>query len=305
MGRNHAEEGLINKKDLCDQAGLIHKTLRSFSKLKGVDDMLRGFYTAASGMISQQRRQEALSNNVANMNTPGYKADQATLRAFPELLMQRIRSRQLPVENGEHIRTQQPIGSMNTGVYVQELVPNFLQGDLKETGVTTDLALVHGALPDASGSLFFTVQNEEGDVRYTRNGNFTIDGNGALVTTEGYHVLDQDGEPINTFNMEFTVTQEGNIQLDGQTIPLGVAYTPDAQQFAKEGNGLFSGEADAPPEGVMYTVQQGFLERSNVDASRTMTEMMQAYRLFEMNQRVLKAYDESMGKAVSEIARLG
>lgn len=267
--------------------------------------MLRGFYTAASGMIAQQRQQEALSNNIANANTPGYKADQAALRAFPEMLLQQMGSKNVPTINGLNLPTQHPIGSLNTGVYVQENVPNFIQGDIRETGMTTDLALVNGVLPDETGSLFFTVQNEAGEARYTRNGNFTVDGQGFLVTNDGYYVLDQAGNAIQTDGMEFTVTSDGTLQTNGQNIPLGIAYTANANELAKEGNGLFSGEAGDVPAGTTFTLQQGFLERSNVDSLQSMTQMMESYRMFETNQRVLKAYDESMGKAVSEIGRLG
>ncbi|WP_099159427.1 flagellar hook-basal body protein [Virgibacillus ndiopensis] len=268
--------------------------------------MLRGFYTAASGMLAQQRRQEALSNNIANANTPGYKADSPTLRAFPELLMQQMGSKSIPTSNGGlNLPVQNPIGTLNTGVYVQELVPNYTQGDVRETGISTDMALVNGTLPDETGSLFFTVQNEDGEARYTRNGNFTVDGQGFLVTNQGYYVLDQAGNPIQTNGMDFAVTQDGFLQAGGQTTPLGIAYTEDANELAKEGNGLFSGEAGAVPAGATFTVQQGFLERSNVDSLQSMTQMMESYRMFETNQRVLKAYDESMGKAVNEIARLG
>src|SRR5690606_10510596 len=153
--------------------------------------------------------------------------------------------------------------------------------------------------------IFFTVQDENGAPRYTRNGNFTVDGQGFLTTTQGYYVLNQAGNPIQTGGMEFTVTPEGQLQLGAQNIQLGIAYSADANQMEKEGNGLFNGEAGPVPAGVTYTVQQGFLEQSNVNAVQTMTQMMESYRSFEMNQRVLKAYDESMGKAVSEIGRIG
>ncbi|WP_047983756.1 flagellar hook-basal body protein [Ornithinibacillus californiensis] len=267
--------------------------------------MLRGFYTAASGMLAMQRQQESLSNNIANANTPGYKADQATLRAFPEMLMYQMGANTIPTKQPKNLPVQNPIGSINTGVYVQEYVPNFVQGSLKDTGVSTDLALIDGAFPDETGSIFFTVQNENGEPRYTRNGNFTVDGQGFLVTTQGYYVLDQAGNPIQTNGMEFNVNPDGLLQVGGQAIPLGIAYTADANQLEKEGNGLLSGEGGAIPAGVTFTVQQGFLEQSNVDAAQTMTQMMESYRSFEMNQRVLKAYDESMGKAVSEIGRIG
>jgi flagellar basal-body rod protein FlgG len=256
-------------------------------------------------MIAQQRQQEALSNNIANANTPGYKADQGTLRAFPEMLLHEIGNRNLPVSRGLNMPRQNPVGALNTGVYVQETVPDFNQGDMRETGITTDLALVDGLLPDEAGRLFFTVQNEAGEVRYTRNGNFTVDGAGALVTNQGYYVLDEAGNPIQTNGMEFQVSRDGVLQLDGENMTLGIAYTDNPDQLIKEGDDLFSGEAGAVPAGAMYTVEQGFLEQSNVNAMQSMSQMMESYRMFETNQRVLRAYDESLGKAVSEIGRLG
>lgn len=273
--------------------------------------MLRGFYTAASGMITQQRKQEALANNIANANTPGYKADEATIRAFPEILIQQMDTKRLPTERGLNLPVRQPIGSLNTGVYVHETIPNFAQGDIKETGISTDIALINRQLPDEAGGLFFSVQQDDGEVRYTRNGNFTVDGQGYLVTNEGYYVLDIAGNPIQTNNLDFNVTSDGIFETDdGQVIPLGITYVENTNALVKEGNDLYRAEEDANPiqpdvAGATYTVQQGFLERSNVDALQSMTKMMEAYRLFETNQRVLRAYDESMDKAVNEIGRLG
>jgi len=268
--------------------------------------LLRGFYTAASGMIAQQRQQEALSNNIANANTPGYKADQATLRAFPELLMQQMGKTNVPTAKGFQAPVQSPIGSLNTGVYVHETIPNYQQGDLRETDMTTDLAIINGSLPDETGSLFFTVQDEDGEVRYTRNGNFTVDSQGFLVTNEGHYVLDTAGNLFQTDGMDFTVTGDGDLQAeDGSAIPLGIAYAQDVSTLVKEGDDLFTGDAGEVPAEATYSVQQGVLESSNVDALQAMTQMMESYRMFETNQRVLKAYDESMGKAVNEVGRLG
>lgn len=269
------------------------------SKVRGEGEviMLRGFYSAASGMISQQRHQETLANNISNMSTPGYKADQSSLRAFPEMLIQEMGNKKLS--------TRSPIGSLNTGVYVQDVTPNFQQGDIRETGITTDLALISGVLPDETGDVFFTVQNESGDTRYTRNGNFTTDGNGSLVTNQGYYVLDEAGNTIQTSGMNFTVEPDGMLQVDEENIPLGITYIENTHDLEKEGNDLFNGEAAPLPENVSYTVEQGALENSNVDSLQSMTNMMQAYRMFETNQRVLKAYDDSMGKAVNDIGRIG
>lgn len=266
--------------------------------------MLRGFYTAASGMIAQQRHQEALSNNITNANTPGYKADQSTLRSFPEMLIAQTGSKHIPTERGFSTPIRQPVGSLNTGVYVQEMVPDFEQGDLRETGQSTDLALVNGDMPDETGAFFFTVQNENGDVRLTRNGHFTVDGEGYLVTNQGYYVLDENESPIQTGGHDFHVTDNGLIQTDAETIPLGIGYVDNAHDLEKEGQDLFNGDIVAPPAEAMYQVKQGALEQSNVDAMQMMTQMMESYRMFETNQKVLKAYDESMGKAVSDVGRI-
>lgn len=266
--------------------------------------MLRGFYTAASGMIAQQRQQEALSNNISNANTPGYKADQSSLRAFPEMLMHEMTSSNLPVKNGGNIQVRNPIGPLNTGVYVQEMVPDFKQGDVEETGISTDLAIINGTLPDDEGGLFFTLQNGAGDKALTRNGNFTVDGDSFLVTTEGYYVLDEADNPVQTDGMDFTVTEDGNLQAGEQTIPLQIAYAPDANELEKTDEGLFVGESE-PAEEATFTIQQGAIEQSNVNALESMTQMMESYRSFETNQRVLKAYDDSLGKAVNDVGRIG
>jgi len=272
--------------------------------------LLRGFYTAASGMIAQQRRQEMVSNNIANVNTPGYKADQATLRSFPEMLIHLIDQKKIPTTNEVKLRRSQPIGGLHTGVYAQESILNFSQGMIRETGMFTDVALIDRDYPDENGQVFFTVRNENGDIRYTRNGNFTVDGEGYLTTNEGFYVLDENGNEIQTDGLEFLVTDEGYVQTAAGQARLGIAYIADAHELIKEENDLLSPEAgdvdvqNAYASDANFTMRQGFLEGSNVDAGRSMTEMMQAYRNFEMNQRVLKAYDESMDKAVNQIARL-
>lgn len=274
--------------------------------------MLRGFYTATSGMMAQQRRQEVLSNNMTNMLTPGYKQDQTSLRAFPKLLIQRMENRDLPTSPSTSVPSMTEIGAINTGVYVQETMPDFVQGTLRETGVTTDMAIVQGETPDEEGSIFFAVQNDEGDVRYTRNGNFTIDGNGDLTTNQGYYVLDSDGEIINTGGQNFTVTAEGMIQLGGAAIPLATSYITNANQLVKNGHDLYELAEDVEAlvdardvAGLQFNIQQYHLENSNVDAQQTMTDMMQAYRSFEINQKIVQQYDRSLDKAVNEIGRLG
>src|SRR5699024_7337722 len=141
----------------------------------------------------------------------------------------------------------QQIGTLKTVAYVHEMITNYSQSDVRETGLTTDLAIVNGEFPDEKGSLFFTVQNDDGDMRLTRHGNFTVDGKGGLVINQGYYVLDQNGDPIETNGMELIVSPDGILQVEGQNIQLGMAYFADANSLVKEGDNLFAGEADDLP----------------------------------------------------------
>lgn len=279
--------------------------------------MFRGFYTAASGMLAQQRRTEVLTNNMANANTPGFKADQTSLRAFPEMLLQRMGQKAVPTEKGLNLPFNQEVGSLNSGVYMQESLPSFMQGDMKETGLNTDLALLDLNLPvnpdtGLSGSVFYTAAGIDGEQRYTRNGNFTLDGEGYLTTASGLYILDDAGERIQLSSDRFTVTEDGVITGEaGETARLGIMYAQNPESLRKEGDGLFAVTEESVLENaynaqnVQFKLQQGYLERSNVDASRTMTDMMTAYRSFEANQKVLQAYDRSMEKAANEIGRIG
>jgi flagellar basal-body rod protein FlgF len=276
--------------------------------------VFKGFYTAASGMLALQRRQEMLTNNVSNINTPGYKADQASMRSFPSMLLSEISGAgffqdKLPVKN--------EIGSISTGVYAQDITPLFVQGDLQQTDLYTDLAISHpqtlinGETGNPS-SILFMVENQNGEQRYTRNGSFSVDDRGQLVTSTGGFVLDVNGERINVGANAFEVDDEGYITINGQQqARLGIAFIEEANMLVKEGNGLFRLEGNNPvgqaydnPE-VNFQVKQGFVERSNVNIEETMVNMMNTFRAFEANQKVLQAYDRSMEKAVNEIGRIG
>jgi flagellar basal-body rod protein FlgG len=274
--------------------------------------MLRGYYTASYGMLSQQRKTEMLANNLANANTPGYKADQASIRAFPEMLLKRFEQQKAGEFN---MPLQKTIGSLNTGVYLQETMPKFLQGNIQETELNTDAALLDINLPvnpetGSPGSVFFTIANAAGQTRYTRNGNFTLDSQGYLTTASGLYVLDRQGERIQLTNEEFTLDEAGNIRGSGinEVYQLGVAYADNPMALVKEGDGLFRAENELPDAyleaGGAFKLQQGFIEQSNVDTAQMMTEMMTAYRTFEANQKVLQAYDNSLQKTVNEVGKL-
>ncbi|MCM3744156.1 flagellar hook-basal body protein [Sporosarcina luteola] len=276
--------------------------------------MFRGFYTVGSGMIAQQRRTEMLANNIANANTPGFKAEQSSIRSFPEMFMSSLNAQRIPTQKGIQLKGLSPVGELSTGVYMQETMPLFTQGTLRETGMTTDIALLDGSLPidpetGEQGAVFFRLENENGNELYTKNGNFTIDAAGYLTNPMGYYVLDTNGQRIQLQNDDFSISDTGDIMQDGATVTrLGVSFAEQPGALLKQDNGLFASAANLPEAqnaaGVGYSFQQGFLEGSNVDAAKSMTDMLAAYRAFEANQKILQAYDRSMEKAVNEIGRV-
>lgn len=278
--------------------------------------MFKGFYTATTGMIAQQRRTEMLSNNIANASTPGYKADQSTVRAFPNMLLSAIeRNGKANLQNGFNPLSAQQIGTLGTGVYMQETIPDYTQGQLVQTDLKSDVALVDEYLPvrgdgSRTGGLYFRLQTD-GQEAYTRNGNFTVDSQGALVTSGGNYVLSTTGEPIRVTSDDYTITEDGRVLENNELIAqIDVAYVEEPDMLIKQDNGLYYTEdgndltSAYDDNDIAFSMRQGYIEQSNVDAGSTMTEMMSAYRSFEANQKMLQAYDRSMDKAVNEIGKV-
>lgn len=159
-------------------------------------------------------------------------------------------------------------------------------------------------------ALFYRLQEENGEGQvYTRNGNFTLDGEGFLTSADGKYVLSADGEPIQLQTQNFRVTDRGEVfendQLVGQ-LAVAMAENPDAMLLKQQNGYYYTANGEDLPDAAAgtYTMQQSFLEQSNVDSAKTMTDLMTAYRAFEANQKVLSAYDSSMQKAVTEIGKV-
>ncbi|MTT31035.1 flagellar hook-basal body complex protein [Terrilactibacillus sp. BCM23-1] len=269
--------------------------------------MIRGFYTAAEGMLTQQKRQQMLTNNLANANTPGYKSDQATQRSFPEQLIARL---------GGADPSKGNIGSLSTGVYLQETIPDFSEGTLQETKNKTDLALHAAGLPQnpqtgkTEGALFFVVQTPNG-VRYTQDGHFTQNAGGTLMTAEGNPVLDANGKQIQVPSENFDVAEDGTVSVAGQRMAqIGVNYAANPNQLVKEGSGLFRMTAggNLPSaqgnQAITYQIKQGYLQGSNVSPDDTMTDLMSTFRSFETNQKVLQVLDSTIDKSVNQVGRV-
>ncbi|NGQ95583.1 flagellar hook-basal body protein [Brevibacillus sp. SYP-B805] len=318
--------------------------------------MIRGLYTAASGMLALQRRQETLANNIANINTPGYKEDEGVLRAFPEQLIARIRDKEGISVNGYPVLGGQPvmIGRLHTGVYMPEALPNFRQGDIEQTDNPYDVALLDNIPPrvepdgkQTERRLFFSVArladpdnqpvaNPE-EIRYTRNGQWQVNAKGYLVTSDGYYVLDSNNsairvndpqDPEASVGQKLKISETGELlapvpnEPDGTYQSLGAGQTrlglkvvTDPNQLVREGNNLYrwagqqgqdqpANAADDPQLNGFYGVKQGWVERSNVNATQAMTDMMTVVRAYEANQRVISTLDGTLEKAANEIGRV-
>ena len=276
-------------------------------------------------MLAQQRRHDAVTHNIANLNTPGYKAMAPVNRAFPEMLLAAMGGPNPP---------RQPIGPINTGVLAEENLTLLTQGMLQETYRPLDLAIVSdievpGAVFDASGKyvapdgtvivqpqVYFTVRTPQGE-RYTRDGSFRQEPDGTLVTFDGMPVLGVDGEPIVVEESweNVRVLPDGRLvlALTGEPLPgnpqLLLTRVENPMLLVREGDGRYrhDGPEDnlAPLQpGDRAEVRQGYLERSNVDPAQSAVDLMAALRAYEANQKVIQSYDRSLEKAVNEIGRV-
>lgn len=267
--------------------------------------MLRGMYTAASGMLAEQVRTDVLANNLANAQTVAFKRDAVIQSAFPDMLIRRVfdpvntvgSGANRPFFGGDGLRDQRPvIGRLGTGAYVEGTWAVQEEGPLRYTGNALDVAL--------TGEGFFTVQTDAG-VRFTRDGRFTLDGNGRLVTIAGLPVLDSDGEPITIQGDQVLIDETGQIWVDGEAAAtLAVWSFPQPQWLRREGAGIWALTDEAgEPQPADTAIQSGYVEQANVNVITSMVELITAFRSYEANQKIVQAYDETLGKVVNELGR--
>lgn len=297
--------------------------------------MLRGLYTAAQGMAVEQRRHDIANNNLANVNTPGFKGDQAIVRSFPEELLYFMGSKTNPhAPSHSRAASMLPghpprVGHLVQGITVEEVVSRFAQGTITETGRAFDMAIIDD-FETMKG--FFTVKKDlaSNDVFYTRAGNFRlreVDGIQYLATQDGEFVMQRVGfdpdnpgaldlQPIQVPSENLVVRSDGSFSIeDPGFLPLFgqlhlVQFTNDQLPgLTKEGHGLYRvneqlGAGFQPMVANAIQVRQSFIEGSNVDPTQAMIDMMVAQRAYEANQRVIQAYDRSLEKAVNEIGKV-
>lgn len=254
--------------------------------------MIRGLYIAGTGMNVQTKRMDVISNDLANVNTTGYKKDDAVVSSFEEVLTYRMNDMQ------NHVPNNNAIGTMTFGARIDEIYTQFAQGSLIKTDGLVDMAL--------QGDGFFTVQTETGTA-YTRDGKFSIDAEGYLVTKEGYPVIGANGpveigEDFLANGGELTVGEEGEITLNGAFIDqLQLVKFEDNRSLTKMDDNLYTAGSEALPyEG---TVIQGYTEASNVNPVTAMVDMITVSRAYEANQKMIQVHDTLLGKAVNEVGR--
>ena len=262
--------------------------------------MIRGLYTAAAGMTAQQKNIDVISNNIANVNTNGFKQDRAE---FQDLMYQSLNY----TAGATSTTTSNPTGiDTGLGVRVSGIQKNFLQGNLKETGNTYDIAI--------QGNGFFQITTPQGEVGYTRNGAFKLDSDGAMVDGSGYKLepeivippelikisIGQDGTVTGQDAATGAITTLGQINLVNFINPAGLAPQGNSLYLATD----VSGDPIEATPGLdgMGTVRQGMIEGSNVQLVTEMVNLITAQRGYEANSKSINTTD-SMLQTVNALKR--
>lgn len=251
--------------------------------------MFKGFYNLTSGMVTQQQHLNVVGNNLTNISTSGFKESRYTATTFDDVMYSRV-------GNEEKIYTE--IGRQSYILAGSDIYVNYEQGVPEPTEIPLDFAIV--------GDGFFAVQDEEGNTTYTRSGSFSLDEEGYLCYPGMGRIMDPQGNEILLNTDKLDVDNRGNIYTKDDHNYLGTlgVYTfPDLEQLAHNDQGFFEGtgaEAVQVPE-ILWK----YLERSNVDMIRQMTDMLTCQRALQSCATVTKMYDEVMGHSASDVGRLG
>jgi flagellar basal body rod protein FlgG len=233
--------------------------------------MIRGFYTALSGIIASMNRQAIVADNIANVNTPGFKGSRSTQSDFGLTLASSLGG---------------PLGQLGTATLASGLTLDRLQGPLETTALPTDMAI--------EGDGLFVIRAAGGALAYTRAGNFVVDMAGTLTTQLGEPVLDVAGRPIVVPGgaANLVLDPNGNVAGTGQRIAL--VALPVAG-MSRRGDNTYA--ISGPTSPAVGRVRQGVLERSNVDLATSMTELITIQRAFALSSRALSIQEQTIGDA--------
>jgi len=254
--------------------------------------MLRLLWNSQSSMMAQQEKLDCISNNIANVNTNGYKKVNAN---FSDLVYESLDRKGYPVSTG----TGKPTIQNGTGVKVGEWTRDTTQGSLTQTGLTTDLAI--------DGEGYFEVVQADNSKAYTRAGNFQTDSSGTIVDENGNRlsIINNEGTNINTVDGSYKF-QGNNFHVDSKGIvtikngnkdlavgEIKISTVVGDDSMISVGDNLFKPKPGVNvTESKDYSVMQGYLEQSNVDITTEMTDMLMTQRAFQLSSNTLKTADE-------------
>lgn len=284
--------------------------------------MLKGLYTAYTGMLNEQHRMDVLANNLANSTTNGFKKEGTTSQAFDNVLAYKIKDLSEPgnlprplarnravdqnelnnPDNEDYLERRVRRTGLNLGVKIGENYVDYSEGPIKETGNPLDLAI--------SDRGFFVVEytNKAGETstKYTRDGNFTMNLQGYLVTQDGDFVLDQNGRRIRMeTELPVSIDRNGNITQNGAMVAtIGLTDFEDYDYLERFGENYFQTIEGAEEIEPVSQVYAGYLEMSNISVVTEMVNMITLQRQYESNQKVITTYDDTLDQAVSQIGRL-
>lgn len=246
--------------------------------------MVRGFYTLGSGILTQSRRLSGISNNIANIDTPGYKKQHISSTTFGDILISRIDSHSVT-----------PIGKLGAISTVDKTKVIHSEGSLNNTGRNQDFAI--------KGEGFFAVQGQNGSLYYTRNGSFNVDQDGYLTLSGVGRVVGKNGA-IRVGTDNFTSDDQGSIFVNGSTVDKIAVYNfSDYNNLKLAPNGLFTAASGAVQEQTPQILWKT-LEGSNVDTAKELTDAISAQRTLQSCSESLKMYDQVLQKAVTDIAKI-
>lgn len=254
--------------------------------------MLRGLYTAYTGMEAQQHKMDVVANNLANASTAGFKQDNVVFKSFSEVLAVKI--------NDPTVKTNHKIGRMTLGVQVDNIYTNFEQGALNFIEDPFTLGL------EGEGMITVGSLNEDGTFseRFTRDGALTLDQSGRLVTQSGFFVLGENGT-ITIPSGQMSVNQDGTIYVDNQRVDkIQLTGFEDYTALSKIGDNQFLQTERTQKTDFTGSIRQGYQEASNVNSVKEMIDMISLQRTYEANQKVLTTYDATLENVVNNVGRV-
>lgn len=251
--------------------------------------MVRGLYTAYTGMLNQQHRMDTITNNLANSATTGYKKEGSTSQSFDELMITKLK-------DSSEGYIDRRIGLTTLGVKVGENYTDYTQGSLKATDNTFDIAL--------AGNGFFEIsfKNKAGveSLKYSRDGSFTLTQDGYLVTKDGDFVQGGNGNIRLDARAEIEIDTTGCIFENGKMVDqIKLVDFEDYNYLRKYGENMYDTVEGAAQKDAAATFRQGYLEQSNVNVISEMVEMITIARAYEANQKFIQTADDTLSKDVT------